>query len=220
MTLKQFKALTGIKITDRHTGKMQGMFSLSTACTRNKYCIQRAADPATICSACFAGRMFDNPFYAATLAAMEGNTDILTRSIIPIDAWPVLNIRVFRLESFGDLNNEIQFQNYVNFCKRNPGTTFALWTKNPGIIERAIKDGTKKPRNLMIVYSSPFINKPVNMDRYRKQFPFIDKFFTVYSDEKTAATAGAAINCGARNCLECCRCYSKRTGPAVNELLK
>ena len=70
-TFKNFQALTGVKITDRHTGKMAGMYSLSTACTKNKYCIQRAADPATICNACFAGRMFENPFYSATLAAMS-----------------------------------------------------------------------------------------------------------------------------------------------------
>ena len=94
-----------------------------------------------------------------------------------------------------------------------------MWTKNPGLIDKVIKAGREKPKNLIIIYSSPYIDKPVNVDTYIKCYPFIDKVFTVYSKEYIRDHK-IDINCGARSCLECGRCYSKRTGKEVREQLK
>ena len=200
-------------ICRKHTGKMAEMQSLSTACTLNPYCMERAKDPALVCSHCYS--MAQQKRYKSLTAKLERNTEILTGEVYPVEAWPRVNAAVFRLESFGDLANETQAMNYFNFCRRNPETTFALWTKNPFIIARVLASGAEKPENLIIIFSSPCLNKPnaAIMDR----FPFIDKVFTVYDKEHAA---NVEINCGARNCNECRRCYSKRTAAAVNELLK
>ena len=157
--------------------------------------------------------------YRETSDVLERNTEILTKDLIPVDKWPALNARFFRFESFGDIQNGIQVENYFNFCLANPKTSFAIWTKNPGLIDKVIKAGREKPKNLIIIYSSPYIDKPVNTDKYIKCYPFIDKVFTVYSKEYIKEN-NIDINCGARSCLECGRCYSKRTGKEVREQLK
>ena len=53
----EFTKRTGIKITQKHTGKMIGMQSLSTSCLLNKYCQERAKVAGSICSHCYAQRM-------------------------------------------------------------------------------------------------------------------------------------------------------------------
>ena len=147
------------------------------------------------------------------------NTEVLTKTIIPVLEWPILNYAYFRFEAFGDLNNETQVINYFNLCKRNPHTSFALWTKNPVFIKRAIASGYKKPKNIIIIYSSPMINANINSDNLLKTFPFIDKVFTVY--DKTAIRENRIdVNCGARNCLECRKCYTKNKVFNIREQLK
>ena len=79
-------------------------------------------------------------------------------------------------------------------------TGFALFTKNPGFVSRAIRL-IRKPANVQIVLSSLFMNKQA-----RGNFPFVDKIFTVY-DEQFIEKHGVQINCGARSCLGCQRCY-------------
>ena len=221
MTVKQFREKYGVFISTRLSGKMNGIPALTTSCLKNKYCMQRAADTSTICSACYSVTALTSGRRNEAAAAYERNTDILTREIIPVDEWPVINAQYFRLESHGGLNNDIQFINYINFAARNQrtGCKFALWTKNPGIIERVFKDGYSKPKNMIIICSSPFLNNPVNKEKYLEQWPFIDKFFTVYTADYIQQN-NVSINCGARDCLSCARCYNKRTGRGINEKLK
>ena len=54
----------------------------------------------------------------------------------------------------------------------------------------------------IIVFSSLFLNKESDAAGY----DFIDKVFTVY-DENTIKNQGIEINCGARSCFKCRRCY-------------
>ena len=212
-SIKNFEKKYGVHFTLNHTGKMSGMASLSTSVIENPICAKRAKVPGSICEKCFAANMFK--MYGKGFSdCFKKNTEVLTSEIIPVKEWPIVNYRVFRLESFGDLQNKIQVENYFNFAKRNQGTTFALWTKNPEFIAQAIASGNKKPKNLIIIQSSCFINK-----EDEKKYDFIDKVFTVY-DKKYIKENGIEINCGARNCLECGRCYSKRTGNEVREQLK
>ena len=129
------------------------------------------------------------------------NAEILTASVLPFEVLPLIPSRYFRFESFGDLINVNQVITYFNIARKNPDTLCALWTKNPQIIAKAMRDyGVTKPDNLQIVLSSPFINKAVKVVKWE----FVDKVFTVYDKE----TAGKVeINCGARSCLACGRCY-------------
>lgn len=218
MRIKEFEKKHGVHFTLNHTGKMSGMASLSTSVIENPLCAKRARIKGSICEKCFAANMMK--MYGDSFRdCFKHNTDVLTSVIIPVKEWPVINYRVFRLEAFGDIQNTTQVANYFNFAKRNPGTVFALWTKNPLIVAQAIADGHKKPRNMVIIFSSPMVNAKVNTETLFKVFPFIDKVFTVY-DKKHVKENDIVINCGARNCLECGRCYSKRTGKEVREQLK
>ena len=214
MTNNEIKKAITDAMTTKHSGKMAGMISLSTAASVNPICAARAKDPESVCAHCYALAMLER--YNNLEKKEIRNYSLLEKEIYPVEAMPKVNAALFRLEAFGDLGNTNQAANYFNLAKANKRTTFALWTKNPHIIAEMMKTtGIKKPSNLIIIYSSPKVNEPTTdmMDRY----DFIDKVFTVYDK---AHAESVNINCGARNCLECGRCYSKRTSAIVNELLK
>jgi hypothetical protein len=211
-----------LKITEKHSGKMLGMQSLSTSVLLNKRCQKYCKIEGSICSKCFAREMMDR--YSKNMPdAMAHNTQILTSSILKKKDLPRVNVRYFRLESFGDLNNDIQFINYINICNANKKTTFALWTKNPDIIDDVFNNqGYKKPKNLIIIVSSLFLNlqfKLYNMP-YEKRYWFIDGIFTVYTAQY-ACDNNIDINCLDRKCLECLNCYTKKKGIFyINEIEK
>lgn len=207
--------LGGLHYCTNHTGKMSGLHSISTAVTVNPYCIRRQAKGDSICAHCFAASMMKQ--YKALNEATARNAEILTASILPASVLPLIPSRYFRFESFGDLINTNQVINYFNIAKKNPDTLCALWTKNPQIIAKAISMGYEKPVNLQIVLSSPFVNKAIKSTKWT----FVDKIFTVYDKQ---AAKSVNINCGARSCLACGRCY--RPNPEgvqiqyINEILK
>lgn len=207
--------LAGVHYTTNHTGKMSGLQSVSTSVVLNKGCQNRAKKEACICSKCFAASLVNQ--YSALDRRLQENHKILTGSILPASVLPLIPSRYFRFQAFAELTNYKEVVNYFNIAKKNPDTLCALWTKCPAIIAKAISLGYEKPANLQIVLSSPLINRPVKTVKY----DFIDKVFTVYDKEGAKAVN---INCGARSCLSCGRCY--RPNPEgvkiqyVNELLK
>lgn len=210
-----------IRITEKMTGKMSGFASLSTSPLFNPLCVKRAANKDTVCAHCYSVRM--QKMYSALEKKLRINSELLSGSILSADAFPVINTvtrayKYFRLEAFGDLINETHAINYFTFCNMNPETRFTLWTKNPVFIHNAIKDGHKKPANLTVIYSSPYLNRAAKQCIF-DIFPFIDKIFTVYTKEQAAAD-GVRINCGARKCADCLLCYAKNDTREINELLK
>lgn len=207
------KEKTGIHYTLKHTGKMAGMMSLSTSCTCNPFCQEYSRDPKKICSHCYAQRQMK--IYNNLELCLAKNTEILTSRVLKKEEIPLINATYFRFEAFGDIQSVIQVENYFNICKANPLVRFALWIKNPGIIENAISLGNKKPRNLQIVLSSHYINAVASKTRYG----FVDKVFSVY-DKNFARENGVVINCGTKHCLECGLCYRAGGPEYINELLK
>lgn len=204
---------SGLHFTLNHTGKMQGIHSLSTSCKGNAQCQKNAQIKGSICEHCFSFAMMKR--YTNLDACMEKNAQILRAGILPADQIPTTTGVIFRFESFGDLANWIQAANYIQIAARNPQTRFALYTKNPRFIAEAIAKGYEKPANMVIVFSSLFLNAQA-----RAPYPFIDKVFTVYESEEKAP---AGINCGARNCFACQRCYrASKPGEVeqIAELLK
>lgn len=199
------------------TDKMAGIFSISTACFLNKQCAKNARIAGSICEKCYAVRTCLCRFELSM--KLELNTLLYSSVIIPADLLPFINSVVFRLESFGDLQNEIQMINYINVCKKNPSCIFAQWTKNPHIIEKALKAGYKKPRNLIIVYSSLFLDNNGGAGIIKK-YPFINKVFTVYTVDYLKDHKDIKINCGGRSCINCLNCYKKDGPRVINELLK
>lgn len=207
--------LGGLHYTTNHTGKMSGLQSLSTAVEINPLCIKRQAKKDSICAHCFAVALTNR--YSALAEHLRRNAAILSADVLPLSVLPLIPSRYFRFESFGDLMSVNQVINYFNICRKNPDTLCALWTKNPHLIAKAIEAGHVKPENLQIVLSSPILNKPIKATKWA----FVDKVFTVY--DKQAAKA-VNINCGARSCLGCGRCYRPNPDGAkiqfINELLK
>ena len=212
VTVENAKELTGLHFTTKHTGKMTGMQSLSTSCVCNPYCQERSMNGDTICSHCYAQRQMK--MYKNLEKCLQNNTEILTKRLLKDDEIPYINAAYFRFESFGDLNNELQVMNYFKICRKNPHVRFALWTKNPWFIRNVLKE-EKKPRNIQIILSSVFLNQRTSAWSY----DFIDKVFTVY-DKKFAEENGITINCGAKSCLKCHKCYVKGTTRYINEVLK
>ena len=213
-----FKALTGISFCVNHTGKMKEMISLSTSVLKNAFCQKRSKCKKSICSKCYANRM--TKAYKGLEKVLAINTKALTTNIFPVYLFPKFESgRLLRLEAFGDLNNEIQVINYFRFCERNYDCKIALWTKNPFLIDRVIKKGFSKPQNLIIIYSNPILDKLISDTKLIARYPFIDKVFSVFTKDYAKAET-ITINCGARNCFTCQRCYSTKTGFHVNELVK
>lgn len=214
LTIKQFQTLSGIHFTTKMNGKMEGMQSLSTSVLENPHCQERRKQGNTICAHCFAASQMK--CYKSMIKCFKENTRILTTELFPVEQMPIINALYFRFEAFGDLVNEIQVMNYFNLCKKNPGVRFALWTKNPWYIARAIEQGNEKPDNLQIVFSSPIVNQVIE-EKAIARFPFIDKIFTVY-DKETSKNVN--INCGSKKCLSCGLCYNKNDILHINETLK
>lgn len=206
------KTLTIKNFCTNHTGKMHGMISLSTACLCNKYCMIRKKLPGSICEHCYACAMAKR--YSALNKKLIENYKLLTEEDLIIEDMPILNVLICRLESFGDIANIQQVKNYFTLCNANPNVQFTLWTKNPSIIKSAIEFyGIEKPNNLIIIQSSIMVNKIAKVHH-----DFIDKVFTVYDKEHAEKVD---INCGARNCATCQRCYKKTNDiEYVNELIK
>lgn len=214
LTIKQFSTLSSIHFTTKMNGKMEGMLSLSTSVLENPHCKERRKQGNSICKHCFAASQMK--CFKSMIKCFKENTEILTSQLFSIDEMPVINALYFRFEAFGDLINETQVINYFNICKKNPNVKFALWTKNPWIIERAINQGEAKPENLQIVLSSPILNKAIE-EKAIARYNFIDKVFTVY-DKKTSENI--SINCGGKKCLSCGLCYNKNETRYINEILK
>lgn len=217
-SMEEVKAVYGLHFTLDHKGKMSGMQSLSTTCKANDFCrarIEMAAEIAAldysddddgkkviICGGCFSedqanhyGRDYIKPFLY--------NLYILNRFIIPVDILPVMNCRVFRIESFGDLQGEPQQINFFNIMNVNPKTRFSQWSKNPGIIARVLLGVCNRPENVKFIYSELILNSTRTLEDIKDRWPFFDAIFRVFTLPYLKRHPEIKINCGANHCLTC-----------------
>lgn len=213
-------------ITEKMTGKMEYMQSLSTSIVGgysekysvevedNTNCVNRINCKGLVCNKCYADAMRKR--YSNLSKKLIDNTALLTLQVLPLEVLPYINSSLFRFEAFADLRTVEQVINYFNICNKNPETHFALWTKNPWIIEKAIEEGHEKPANIRIIYSSCKLN--ACEENIFNLYPFIDTVFTVYTAEY-AIEHDVKINCGDKKCIECKACYTSNTR-FVNEMLK
>ena len=195
-----------IHYTTNHTAKMEGLISLSTDINLNPICQGRRKIEGSICSLCFSAKMWDdnNGQYRKGNKAFKTNTEILCNRLLDNSEIPYIDAEkypLFRFEAFADLQSVTQVLNYFKIARKNPKVRFALWTKNPGFISKALLL-VDVPKNLQIVLSSMGLNKPSNGNR----FPFVNKVFTVY-DNETIEKENISINCGAKSCKGCQICY-------------
>lgn len=195
-------------VSDNMSGKMFGIPAVSTSVLENPICQKRREDPESICAGCFAANTAAR--YTSLAKNLKSNLELLTGEILPLDALPVFIpelASIVRFEAFGDLANVTQAINYINIAKQNPRVCFAIWTKNIAFLAKAIEE-TGKPENLRVIYSSPIVNKAIELEKLQRGFPCVDAIFTVY-DKKYIAANNTEINCGAKSCITCRNCYDR-----------
>lgn len=197
---------------------MSGIWSLSVS-PLNPICMKRARKEGSVCSKCYSMNM--QKCYSALSKCLERNLVELTNKILANDELPEIKnrLKMFRFESFGDIVSETQALNYFNICEANPEIDFALWTKNPWIIAKAMDIyKVRKPVNITIIGSSYNLNKP--MVDYYKRYDFVDHIFTVY-DKEFIKHNNVEINCGGASCKSCQKCYRRKyEGYEIREKLK
>ena len=208
--------------TKTRKSKLHGINSLSTSCLDNTFCLSRIKCNTSVCSHCYSATQ-----QKQQLALQDRNTIngiILRNVVIPKSAWkkyfPVFDLsKYFRIESFGDVQNLNQCENYINFMNAFPKTHFAVWTKNYGIWEIAM-DKNGQPKNMSYVISSNEVNKPATEIKSK----YAHHIFTVY-DKAYAKANNIKITCGGRACMADCiqkkkGCYFRNTERMQNEELK
>lgn len=215
VSMKQYKKLTGLHFTTAHTAKMKGLTSISGSPAANTICKARAKDKDSICAHCYAFSMEKQ--YTNLSKALARNSQILANPIINEYA-PIITSKTgfCRFSSFDDLQNAQHSLNFISFANANPNIKFALFTKNYGYLVYIFeKLGIPKPKNLQIILSSPYLNKPLNADKFK----FADKIFTVYELDYCQKN-NIKITCGSKSCAACGRCYAGRGPIYINELIK
>lgn len=210
-----------IHVSDYMSGKMSGIPSISTSCLVNPICIKRMQDGESVCCHCFAAATMQR--YSSAGQHAENNFYLLNREVLPLEYLPRFrNVAIVRIESFGDVASVTQAINYINICKVNPFITFAAWTKNAAIWNKAIAQAGK-PENLSLVYSSFKLNEQAAAAEYftADGVNHFDHVFTVYDKATCDFYGDHFVNCGARDCATCRRCYRKDPAEfTVREQLK
>ena len=197
----------------KHSGKLEGFESMNVSCLDNKFCEAMSKHENYICSKCYARRLetIRNQLHDKLLS----NNKILSEKVLPKITLPRVNRLYFRFNAFGELLNMTHLYNLVHICEVNPKTTFTLWSKRIDLISSL--DLGFKPKNLIIIYSSPELNKRTDIDSLPIQF---DKVFTVYSkDYIEHKYHDVNINCE-QHCLTCLKCYTDNKIKYINERLK
>lgn len=201
-----------IPYTSKESGKMRGIPSLSTACIYNSFCMANRKINGSVCQKCYAFNSLKR--YKNLFKLLKINTELLTMKELNRDSIPFLNYSLFRFESHGDIQNKLQLENYLKIVEKNKYCNFTLWTKNYNLTEKYFSEN-KKPKNLILIYSSLFLNVKINIT----DFNYCDKIFTVYTKEFISKNK-IKINCGSNSCINCRKCYTKNRIKYINEKKK
>ena len=206
-----------LSVSQGLTGKMTGMPAITSSMLCNEYCERLRSISGTVCEKCYTLKYLQSRPNVEKCYA--DNTELLTKSIIPIHRLPFINAAMCRLESFGDIINATHLQNYINIIKKNSHCMFSLFTKNYTVVFNYFKTH-KQPKNLSIVISSLLINQPFDVSYLADTNLKNVKIFTVYS-KLYAKGNDVIINCGKNRCIDCQRCYKPNKTPIyVSEILK
>ena len=191
-----------IKITE-FTGKLAGMRGINTNTLTNPWCISRKNSPKkTICSICYSYAMLEGSRKNCA-KPWQRNSNIFEK-ILPLENLPRIMDRVFRFHGHGELINKEHYLNFCNIAKKNPETTFALWTKRKDLVRNV-----KRPENMILIYSNPTIDK-VKLDPPKG----FDKVFNNVSGSHKLE------NCTGQKCVDCLKCYTKSDHPVIVEKTK
>ena len=204
---------TPVRMSTGLGGKMKGVWAFSTLSLCNAFCLKRMQMPDLVCYHCYVKKSL----HIAAVMNYVQNFFVLTAGPLPVDWIPVINPKnagrhpIIRLESFGDLFNTQQADNYLTIARNNDAFSFALWTKNPNVLSQAIEK-TDKPANLSTVLSMSVVDKMAPAGRFDHHF---DHKFIVVTNQaiKDNYLQDPArfypCKCGPKSCINCRACYTK-----------
>lgn len=209
-TIKLVGFLPEIKVSEM-SGKLKGIPAINTNTLSNDFCKKMAASDKgknIICSGCYSVAMLSGS-RKNCVPRFQNNTEALsTRPLLPREI-PTLNSAWFRFSGHGELENTTHYENYCRIAEANPQTTFALWTKRKAIVQRS---DYPTPENLILIYSNPIIDKPIN------KAP--KGFHKVFNNVKGNGQYEAQENCTGQKCIECLACYKFGGTDVIVEAVK
>lgn len=224
---------------------MTDILSMSTNCNANPICQARSKIKGSICEHCFAASTLSHytsldentlsNFWILTTSELS-NSDCEKIALEIVSACRKNGTHEFRLESFGDLANVLHATNYLNILfslyrvskRENYKIVCGWWTKNVNLLvaayeklDRAHKSAFHRVCHLLI--SSMFCNQPIEpaeKEKIEEKLEMPVSVFTVY-EPAYIQDNNVTINCGARSCRSCKRCYSlSHKGEYIREELK
>ena len=196
-------------------GKMQGIKSISTNTLTNEFCQKMHASKNTliICGHCYSYEGLEMARFPNQVKALQRNSNILGgKELTEKEVYQnyMFNDNIFRLQSHGDLINELHLNNLMAIVTANKWTTFALWTKRKDLIKK-IMSMRDKPKNLILIYSNP--NKSAIMYEVPEYF---DKTFNNVLEHENVEEQ----NCTGQKCKDCLACYKFNDVNVIVEKVK
>ena len=214
---------TPVRMSTTLGGKMKDVWAFSTLSLVNPLCLARMKNSNLVCAHCYVKKSL----YIWAVLNYVQNAFILMNIELPDEWIPIIRESAkakhpyIRIESFGDLFNVLQAENYIRIVKANPLFKFGAWTKNPNYMAQAI-DKHGKPDNLKTTLSASVVGlAEFDWARWSKYF---DHIFRVVETEADKAHALAKnphaypCKCGNRSCIECHECYDGN--PEKNEAVE
>jgi len=190
------------------TGKLKGIDAINTNTLSNSFC-SKMRETDAICKECYSASMLQG-VRKNCVQPWQNNSDKLSK-VIPIENLPVINAHSFRFHGHGELINYQHLDNFMNIARKNPFTTFAIWTKRIGFI-RKWKKSNKNLDNVVFIYSNPSTEK--KMTRPPKGF---DKVFNaLYNDD----ISNGETLCTGVSCIDCMACYRHNEHTVIVEKVK
>ena len=185
-------------------GKMKNIPSINVSSLSNSFCKLMSANKKSVCGKCYSNR------YSKMRPLLEkkllDNSELLSLNILSEEEVPSLNSRFVRFNSFGEIINDIHYQNLIKIAKKNPFTTFGLWTKRSDIVMKYPKEP-----NIKYIYSVSMINGKKPPENVMEWF---DKVFIVHKKDTKEE-----INCHGA-CINCLICYTNNPVKIINEKVK
>lgn len=182
------------------TGKLKGFQAINTNTLSNEFCSKMRKTDA-ICKDCYSAAMLQGVRKNCE-APWQRNSELLSSRTLEKHELPTINAHSFRFHAHGELINATHFNNYINIARKNPYTTFALWTKRINLV----KD-FHIPDNLIMIYSNPRTDKVLT--RIPKGF---DK---VFNASDTGHVEDGQTECTGLSCMDCMACYRKDNGHTI-----
>lgn len=195
--------------------KIAGATSLDSSCHGCEFCQkmrQAAEDDITIiCAFCYDHKYESyrvnvenrHKLNMLIMSTVEFEEDEL--ALIPVT-------QITRINSSGDIVNEIHARNMIKVCLMNPFVNFGFWAKHTLPVIKAC-DSLGKPENCVLIQSSIYIGKAAKLQRY------FDYTFTVYATEEDLQEAlrQGGVECNGKMCADCgWNCYFGRWAKGSN----